>query len=124
MQCCVHHSPKVDADKRDSLPVGITADALAKTMQQHFKGVSSEPAIMELCMYTWTVSCCISSCFVLPLDLALQTLTQRERERERERERRRRRSIPHFQPAVEKTVSLRGLPTGRSFLYAKALILM
>ena len=57
LQISYHHGSEIsDPERRDSDPHSKTSQMVSQFIQKHFKGVSVKPAIMELCMYTITVS--------------------------------------------------------------------
>ena len=56
LQVCLHDGPVVDPDHRDVSPNSHSCDIVSRFIARNFKGVSTKPAVMEVCMYTVTVS--------------------------------------------------------------------
>ena len=56
LKACYHSGPEVDPDRRDVNPSSHTTETTSKFVQNHFKGLSKEPGIIEFCMYTVSVS--------------------------------------------------------------------
>lgn len=58
VQVCLYNGIPVDPDERDRYPHSVSLPTVDDFIQKHFQGVSREPAILELCMFTMTVSGC------------------------------------------------------------------
>ena len=57
-KACFHTASEIyDPDKRDiDSPYSATSQIVSEFVQKHFKGLSNKPSIVEICMYTVTVS--------------------------------------------------------------------
>ena len=47
---------EIEPETRDSVPQSLTLERIKEFIKNHFKGVSTQPAIFELCLYADTVS--------------------------------------------------------------------
>ena len=70
-QVCFHDGLEIsEPDQRDSTPQSVTSHIVSRFIEKHLKGVSTTPALTELCMYTLSVSVLLRwlhSLIVLPL---------------------------------------------------------
>ena len=56
-QVCFHDGLELSSpEDRDAITGSVTKSRVSSFIGQHFKGVSMDPTIMEVCMYTNTVS--------------------------------------------------------------------
>lgn len=72
-KACLHDGPEVDPDCRDMDLSGrgsASQEIVAEFVRKHFKGVHDRPSIVELCMYTQTVS---ASLLCMIFGILLQT---------------------------------------------------
>ena len=58
MQVCLYGGTPADPDERDRYPHSTSVSLVDGFIQKHFRGVSRNPAIVEFCMFTMTVSGC------------------------------------------------------------------